>query len=200
MLDILAPPLAFYGVWKPTDNLLLGVLAGTAASVLIYAYERHKGRPGLIAQVVLVFVLAAAVVGVITDSTTAYLIQPAALGAINGLIWLGSVALGKPLAATFAREVFPVPEEIQATDEYRAVFRRVSLMFGIFFVVAAAIQLTVLLILGVGAFVATRVADAIGILAMIVWSVRYITDRLAKYADLLAPAAASGTEVDVPAI
>jgi hypothetical protein len=179
MLDILAPPLAFYGAWKPTDNLLLGVIAGTAASVLIYAYERHKGRPGLIAQFVLVFVLAAAIVGVATDSTEVYLIQPAALGVINGLIWLGSVAIGKPLAATFAREIFPIPEEVQATDEYRTVFRRVSLWFGLFFAVAAAIQLVVLLLVGVGAFVAVRVVDAVSILAMIVWSVRYLTDRLA---------------------
>jgi hypothetical protein len=185
MLDILAPPLAFYGAWKPTDNLLLGVVTGTAASVLIYAYERRQGRPGLIAQVVLIFVLAAAVVGVATDSTTAYLVQPAALGVINGLIWLGSIALGKPLAATFAREVFPIPEEIQATDEYRTVFRRVSLYFGIFFVVAAVIQLAVLLILGVGAFVAVRVVDAVSILGMIVWSVRYITDKLGHLVDLI---------------
>jgi intracellular septation protein A len=191
MLDILAPPLAFYGAWKPTDNLLFGVIAGTAASLLIYAYERHKGRPGLIAQVVLVFVLAAAIVGVVTDSTTAYLIQPAALGAINGLIWLGSVALGKPLAAAFAREVFPVPEEIQATDDYRTVFRRVSLYFGIFFVVAAAVQLAVLLALGVGAFVAVRVLDALAILAMIAWSVRHITDKLGHLADLLTPQVAA---------
>jgi hypothetical protein len=188
MLDILAPPLAFYGAWKPTDNLLLGVVVGTLASVVIYAYERHKGRPGLISQVVLAFVLAAAIVGVVTDSTTAYLIQPAALGAINGLIWLGSVAIGKPLAGTFAREVFPVPEEIQATDDYRTVFRRVSLWFGIFFVVAGAVQLVVLLALGVGAFVAVRIVDAFAILTMIVWSVRYVTDKLGQYLDLLTPA------------
>ncbi|HVV75764.1 MAG TPA: hypothetical protein VHC43_06975 [Mycobacteriales bacterium] len=178
MLDILAPPLAFYAAWKGSGNLLIGVGAGTAASVLIYAYERRKGRPGLIAQVVLIFVLAAAIVGIATDSATAYLVQPAVLGVVNGLLWLGSVAVGKPLAATFAREVFPVPEEIQATDDYRTVFRRVSVLFGLFFVVAAAIQLAVLLILGVGAFVAVRVLDAMSILAMIVWSVRYITNRL----------------------
>jgi hypothetical protein len=179
MLDILAPPLAFYAAWKATDNLLAGVAAGTCASVAIYAYERRKGRPGLIAQVVLIFVLAAAIVGVVTDSATAYLVQPAVLGAINGVIWIGSVALGKPLAAAFAREVFPVPEEIQATEDYRTVFRRVSMWFGIFFVGAAGVQLAVLLIVGVGAFVAVRVLDALCILAMIVWSVRYITNALA---------------------
>ncbi|HVU61473.1 MAG TPA: hypothetical protein VHA79_14855 [Mycobacteriales bacterium] len=179
MLDILAPPLAFYAAWKATGSLLIGVGVGTAASVVIYAYERRQGRPGLIAQVVLIFVLAAAVVGVVTDSATAYLVQPAALGVINGLLWLGSVAIDKPLAATFAREIFPIPEEIQATDEYRTVFRRVSLWFGLFFAGAAAIQLVVLLVLGVGAFVAVRVVDAVSILAMIVWSVRYLTGALA---------------------
>ncbi|HVT21795.1 MAG TPA: hypothetical protein VHE57_10440 [Mycobacteriales bacterium] len=186
MLDILAPPLAFYAAWKGTDNVLIGIAVGTAASVLIWAYERRQGRPGLIAQVVLIFVLAAAVVGVVTDNATAYLVQPAVLGVINGLIWLGSVALGKPLAATFAREIFPVPEEIQATDDYRVVFRRVSLWFGIFFAVAAAIQLVVLLILGVGAFVAVRVVDAVSILAMIAWSVHYITGKLGQYLTLVA--------------
>lgn len=179
MLDILAPPLAFYAAWKGTHNLLIGVAAGTASSVVIYGYERTKGRPGLIAQVVLIFVLAAAIVGVVTNSTTAYLVQPAVLGVINGVLWLGSVAIDKPLAATFAREVFPVPPEIQATDDYRLVFRRVSLLFGLFFVVAAVIQLAVLLVVGVGAFVAVRVVDAVSILGMIVWSVRHITDRLA---------------------
>lgn len=178
LLDILGPPLAFYGIWKATDNVLIGVVVGTVVSVLILVYERRQGRPGLIAQVILGFVLVQAVVGVATDSATAYLVQPALLGAINGALWLGSVALGRPLAGTFAREVFPIDDEIRASEQYRVVFGRVSLWFGIFFIVFAAIQLTVLLIVGIGAFVATRVLDAVGILVMIVVCVRYITQRL----------------------
>ncbi|MGN6472757.1 MAG: hypothetical protein ACTHK4_03785 [Mycobacteriales bacterium] len=176
--DILAPPAAFYGVWKGSGNVYAGVAVATAVSLLIYFYERGKGRPGLIARVVLLFVLASAIVGIATNSATAYLIQPAVLGAINGVLWLGSVAAGRPLAGTFAQEVFPVDEETRASDLYRDVFRRVSVLFGIFFVVAAAIQLVVLLIVGVGAFLATRVADALGILAMIGYSVRYISRQI----------------------
>ncbi|HWC33410.1 MAG TPA: hypothetical protein VG650_01160 [Mycobacteriales bacterium] len=178
--DILGPPAAFYGVWKATGNVLAGVGVASAVSVLIYAYERRKGRPGLIARVVLLFVLASAIVGIATNSATAYLIQPAVLGAINGALWLGSVARDRPLAATFAREVFPVDEATRTSPEYHSVFRRVSLLFGIFFVVAAAIQLVVLLIVGVGAFLATRVADALGILTMIVYCVRYISGRIGQ--------------------
>jgi hypothetical protein len=94
---------------------------------------------------------------------------------INGVLWLGSVALGRPLAGTFAREVIPVDDATRGSEEYRAVFRYISLLFGIFFVTFAAIQLVVLLIVGVGAFLLTRLADAAGIIAMIVYSVRYIS-------------------------
>lgn len=176
--DILGPPLAFYPVWKASGNVLAGVAVATAVSLLIYVYERGKGRPGLIARVVLLFILASAIVGIATNSATAYLIQPAVLGVINGVLWLGSVALGKPLAGTFAQEIFPVSDEVRATPLYYSVFRRVSVMFGVFFVVAAAIQLVVLLIFGVGAFLGTRVADALSILAMIGYSVRYISQQI----------------------
>ena len=179
--DILGPPLAFYPVWKGTGNVYAGVAVATVVSLAIYAYERGKGRPWLIARVVLLFILASAIVGIATNSATAYLIQPAVLGVINGVLWLGSVALGKPLAGTFAREIFPVSDEIAASEEYRTVFRRISVWFGIFFIVAAAIQLVVLLIVGVGAFLATRVADALSILAMIAFSVRYISGQLGTY-------------------
>jgi intracellular septation protein A len=191
--DILGPPLAFYPVWKGTGNVLIGVAVATAVSLAIYFYERGKGRPGLIARVVLLFILAAAIIGIATNSATAYLIQPAVLGVINGVLWLGSVALGKPLAGTFAQEIFPVSDEVRSSPEYFEVFRRVSLMFGVFFVVAAAIQLVVLLIFGVGAFLATRVADALSIIGMIGYSVRYISHQLGQHL-MVSPAPPAAAE------
>jgi intracellular septation protein A len=176
--DILGPTLSFYAGWKITGNLVVGVALGTAFSLAAYRYERRHGRPGVIARLVLGFVVVQAVIGLVTHSAEAYLIQPSILGSINGLVWLGSVAIGKPLAAAFASEVFPIDEETRASDEFRSVFRHVSLIFGSFFIVFAALQLAVLLIVGVDAFVAVRVLDAIGILALIVYSVRYTVARL----------------------
>ena len=177
MRDILGPPIAFYGGWKSTGNVFIGVGLGTVFSVLAYGYERRHGRPGLITRVVLGFVLLQAIVGIVTDSATAYLVQPALLGVVNGLFWLGSVAVGRPVAGVFAREVFPVDDQTRASAEYHAVFRYVSLLFGIFFLAMAAVQLAVLLIVGIGAFIATRVLDAVGILAMAAYCVRYIGHR-----------------------
>jgi intracellular septation protein A len=188
--DILGPTLSFYAGWKITGNLVVGVALGTAFSLAAYRYERRHGRPGVIARLVLGFVVVQAIIGLVTDSAEAYLIQPSILGSINGLVWLGSVAIGKPLASAFASEVFPIDEETRASDEFRSVFRHVSLVFGSFFIVFAALQLAVLLIVGVDAFVAVRVLDAIGILILIVYSVRYTVARLGHGMEL-APAGLS---------
>jgi intracellular septation protein A len=161
-----------------TGNVVVGIALGTAVSLAAYRYERRRGRPGAIARLVLAFVVLQAVIGLATGSATAYLMQPAILGAINGAVWLGSVAIGKPLAAVFAAEVFPIDEATRASDEFRSVFRHVSLVFGTFFLVFAAVQLVILLAVGVDAFVALRVLDAVLILALVVYAVRYTVDRL----------------------
>lgn len=179
MRDILGPTLSFYAGWKITGNVIVGIVLGTVVSLAAYRYERKRGRPGAIAQLVLAFVVLQAVIGLATGSAEAYLVQPAILGAINGAIWLGSVAIGKPLAAVFAAEVFPVDEETRRSEEFRSVFRHVSLVFGAFFLVFAGVQLVVLLSVGIDAYVALRVLDAMLILALIVYAVRYAVDRLA---------------------
>jgi intracellular septation protein A len=177
--DILGPTLSFYAGWKLTGSLLVGVALGTTLSLAAYRYERRHGRPGAIARLVLAFVVLQAIIGLATGSARAYLIQPSILGGVNGVVWLGSVVIGKPLAAVFAREVFPVDEQTRGSEAFRSVFRHVSLVFGAFFLLFAVVQLLVLLTLGVDAFVAVRVLDAIGILGLIVYSVRYAVDRLA---------------------
>ena len=177
--DILGPTLSFYAGWKLTGNVVVGIALGTVVSLAAYRYERRRGRPGMIAQLALGFVVIQAVIGLATGSAEAYLMQPAILGAINGAIWLGSVAIGKPLAALFAAEVFPVDEETRKSEEFRSVFRHVSLVFGAFFLLFAGVQLVVLLSVGIDAFVALRVLDAVLILGLIVYAVRYAVDRLA---------------------
>jgi len=176
--DILGPTLSFYAGWKVSGNVVVGIALGTTFSLAAYRYERRRGRPGAIAQLVLAFVVLQAVIGLATGSAEAYLVQPAILGSINGAVWLGSVVIGKPLAAVFAREVFPIDEETRATEEFHLVFRHISLVFGAFFLVFAAVQLAVLLAVGVDAFVALRVLDAVLILALIVYAVRYAVEHL----------------------
>jgi intracellular septation protein A len=176
--DILGPTLSFYAGWKLTGNILPGVALGTTFSLAAYRYERRHGRPGMVARLVLAFVIVQAVVGLVTGSAEAYLVQPAILGTLNGTAWLVSVAMRKPLAAAFAGEIFPFDEETRGSDAYRATFSHISLVFGVFFIGFAALQLAVLLTIGVDAFVAVRLLDAVCILFMIVWCVRYAVAEL----------------------
>ena len=176
--DILGPTLSFYAGWKTTGNVVVGIALGTVISLAAYQYERRRGRPGLIAQFVLAFVILQAVIGLATGSAKAYLMQPAILGSINGALWLGSVAIGKPLAAVFAAEVFPVDEELRASDEFHLVFRHLSLVLGTFVLAFAAVQVLVLAIVGVDAFVALRVFDAVLILVLLRYAVRYTVGHL----------------------
>jgi hypothetical protein len=178
--DILGPTLCFFGGWRLSGNLAVGVALGSLFSLAAYRYERRHGRPGAIARFVLAFVVVQAVIGLATGSAKAYLVQPVILGGINGLVWLGSVAVGKPLAAVFANEVFPLDERTRTSREFRSVFRHVSLVFGACFLIFAAAQLGVLLAVGVDAFVAARVVDAIGILIVIAYSVRYAVGQLGE--------------------
>ena len=175
--DILGPTLSFYFGWK-AFGLIAGVALGTTFSLAAYRYERRHGRPGAIARLVLAFVVVSAIIGLVTHSAEAYLVQPAILGTLNGTAWLVSVAIGKPLAAAFAGDVFPFDDETRGSDEYHSTFAHISLVFGVFFIGFAAIQLFVLLTVGVDAFVAVRVLDAVCILLMIVWCVRYTVGRL----------------------
>lgn len=179
--DVLGPTLSFYVGWKATGNVIVGVVLGTAFSLLVYRHERRHGRPGIIARFVLLLVVVQAVVGLATGSATAYLVQPVVLGAVNGAVWLGSVAIGKPLAGLFAAEIITVDPEMRASPEFRAVFRRVSLIFGVFFIVFAVLQLVVLLVVGIGAFVAVRVADVTCALALAAYCLRYVTRHLGHW-------------------
>lgn len=178
--DILGPTLSFYGGWRLSGNLAVGVVLGSLFSLAAYGYERRHGRPGAIVRLVLAFVVVQAVVGLATGSAKAYLVQPVILGGINGLVWLGSVVIGKPLAAVFGHEVFPVDEQTRASGEFRAVFRHLSLVFGACFLIFAAAQLGILLAVGIDAFVAARVLDAVGILIVLVYSVRYAVRHLGE--------------------
>ncbi len=192
--DILGPTLFFYVTWKATGNIVVGIALGSAVALLAYRYERRRNRPGVVARLVLALTVVQAVTGLLTDSATAYLVQPAVLGVVNGVIWLGSVAIGRPLAGVFAHEVFPVDAAVRASAEFRSVFRHVSLTFGMFFVVVASIQLAVLLLVGIDAFVGMRVLEAAGLVGMIIYSLRSITRRLGPQ-----PSRVASPEQDMPA-
>jgi intracellular septation protein A len=98
-----------------------------------------------------------------------------------GCAFLGSLALGKPLAQLFAADVFDFSEEIRALPVYREVFTRITLAFGVFFLVRAVIRVIVLTTASDDAYVATAaILDAPGLLGMLAWSISYSVRRFRR--------------------
>jgi intracellular septation protein A len=171
--DTLVPLAAFYVLWK-TVGLAAGVLAALAVGLVALYFAKREGRPGAFVRVVLAIVLFRAAVGLIGHSTTLYLAQDATIDVALGSAFLGSLALGKPLALAFAEDVYSFPEEVETTDVFEAVFTRVTLVWGVAFLVRAVARLLVLLTGSVDRYVAFAVIVDVGFLVgLLAWSISY---------------------------
>src|SRR5437588_398129 len=80
---------AFYGGDRAA-GLPGGMAAACLASLLVYALERRAGRDGLLVRLSLLFVAAQTVVGLVSQSTVAYLAAPVLANAVWGLVFIGS--------------------------------------------------------------------------------------------------------------
>jgi intracellular septation protein A len=171
--DAFGPVLAFYVLWK-LWGLVPGIAAATIVGLLVYRHERKQGRPALVVRIALVFVLIEAVVGLWTGSAEIYLAIPVFVNAGYGLAFIGSIAIGRPLAGVFAEEMLTLPDEVKASRTHRRTFGLISLAWGTYMVTRSALRLFVLLALGVDAFVAIGFVTGFPItMALMSWSIWY---------------------------
>jgi intracellular septation protein A len=171
--DALGPLAGFYLGWK-LIGLAAGVLLALAVGVIGVLAARREGRPGAFVKLALVLVLARAAVGLIGDSATLYLAQDAVIDAALGLAFLGSIAVGRPLSAAFAADVYAFPEGVGESDAFRRVFVRITLVWGVAFLIRGAMRLVVLLTGSVDRYVAFAVlVDVLFLVVLLAWSVSY---------------------------
>jgi intracellular septation protein A len=171
--DALGPLAAFYLGWKLV-GLAVGVLAALAVGVIGVLAARREGRPGAFVRLALVLVLARAAVGLIGDSTTLYLAQDAAIDVALGAAFLGSIALGRPLSGAFAADVYQFPEGVEQSETSHFVFTRITLVWGVAFLIRAGLRLAVLLTGSVDRYVAfAAFVDVAFLVGLLGWSVSY---------------------------
>jgi intracellular septation protein A len=171
--DAFGPLASFYVLWR-LWGLVPGIIAATAVALLAYRVERRSERPGLVVRISLVVVATQAAVGLITGSAEAYVAVPVLVNAGYGLAFIGSIFVGRPLAGVFAEELVELPDEVKASRTHRLVFGRISLAWGIYMVVRAAVRLLILAALGVDLFVAVSFVTGFPItMALMSWSIWY---------------------------
>jgi intracellular septation protein A len=171
--DAFGPMLVFYAGWK-VSGLLVGIVASTIASFVAYRWERTHDRPGLMARIGLGLVLLQAAVGIVSDSTVAYLAQPVLITGVYGLAFLASALIGRPLAGTFATEMYPFPDEVKSSDTFKKAFSRISLAWGAYLVVRSVARMATLTRGDVDAFIVMNLVTGVPLTALLMgWSVWY---------------------------
>ena len=181
-------PLGAFYAGLELSGLSAGIVAAAVASLLIYLYERRRGRDALIVRLSLGFVVVQSIVGLAANSATVYLAQPVLLAAAWGVAFLVSVAIGRPLAGTLACAWYPFPQWLKESPDFKRVYGVESLVWGAYFLARSALRLGVLLHGSIGGFlVITFVTGTPVMLLLLAWSIRYAIRGLA---DTEPPAAA----------
>ena len=119
------------------------------------------------ARIGLVLVLFEAVVGLVSGSERLYLAQPVIVNGLYGLAFVGSVVLRRPLAGAFADEMYPFPDFVRASETFRRVFSRVSLMWGVYLLARSALRLATLQNSSVEAFLGVNFLTGMPLTALL---------------------------------
>jgi intracellular septation protein A len=171
--DAFGPMLVFYAGYK-VSGLLAGIALSTLASFIAYRWERNHDRPGLMARIGLLIVLVQAVIGVVSDSTIVYLAQPVLINGAYGLAFIGSALVRRPLAGTFATEMYAFPDDVKRSETFTNAFRNVSLAWGAYLVLRSAVRLATLSNGDVDAFIVVNLLTGVPFTALLMgWSVWY---------------------------
>ncbi len=173
------PVAAFYAGLK-LSGLGAGMGAAAAASIVVYALERRAGRDGLLVRLSLAFVAVQTLIGVVSDSATAYLALPVLSTAVWGLAFLGSAAIRRPLAGALACAWYPFPREFRQTAEFKRVYGVESVVWGLYLLARSALRLIVLIYAGVGGYLLVVLTGTPLTIALLVWSIWYAVRQLAE--------------------
>ena len=171
--DAFGPMLVFYAGFK-LSGLLVGIVASTIASFAAYRWERNHDRPGLMARLGLGLVLIQAAIGIASNSTVVFLAQPVLINGVYGLAFLGSIAIGRPLAGVFASETYPFPDEVKTSATFKRAFSRVSLAWGAYLILRSAVRMASLSGGNVDSFIVVNLVTGVPLTALLMgWSVWY---------------------------
>jgi intracellular septation protein A len=169
---------AFYGGLQ-LSGLAAGIAASTAISILIYVYERHLGRDGLLVRISLGFVLVQGAIGLAADSTTVYLAQPVLVNAAWGGAFLVSALIRRPLSGALACAWHPFPREFRETEQFKRVFGVQSLVWGAYFLARSGLRIAALLYGSLESFLAVVFLTGAPVMfLLILWSIRHAMREL----------------------
>jgi intracellular septation protein A len=156
VISTLVPTALFYLGWYTEGRSAAFALAlGWALTLVAWRSVRRQRIPALLILTTVLLVLRTAL-ALMSGSTRVYFMQPVVTLTVIGMLFLVSVAAGRPLITRLAADVFPLPAEVAECEEIRQHFRKLSFLWAGVYFLNAAVTLLLLLNLPVSAFVATH--------------------------------------------
>jgi uncharacterized membrane protein len=171
--DGFGPLATFYLGWK-LIGLTLGIALAVVFGLSVLVHERRQGRPAALVRVALALVCLRAVVGLSSGSASVYLAQEIGIDLLLAFGFLASLSAGRPISSWIASDVYPFTAEMRGSDTFRQVMRRVTGVWGAYFLARAAVRLAALLTLSTDRYaLVVGLTDAPFLIALLAWSVHH---------------------------
>jgi len=203
----IAAPLAAYnllrsaGLTAVTALLLSGVFPALGVAIGVI---RHR-RLDVVGAVVLAGIIVGSVLGLVTHSARLVLVEGSVPTAVFGVACLGSLWARRPLMLSFALE-FTGPDTAKGQEMtrlwqyegYRRVFRVITAVWGVAFLIEAALRVVIIYNTSAGTALAmSKVTPFVFAAVMSAWTIAYGT-RQRKKGELMAAAAGEVTKTGQP--
>lgn len=120
---------------------------------------RGQSVPGLLILATIGITLRT-VVYLLNENDFIYFVQPILRTTLTGLVFAGSVAVGRPLIARFAGDFCPLAADVRGRPGILSLFKRLSIVWALVNALAAASSLVLLLTVPVSVFVVTAAVSA----------------------------------------
>ena len=122
VLGSLLPVAIFYGAYRGF-GLTTAIVAVLTWSALVFTWHfRRTGGADVFSATTFGFACVKALAGLVSNDTTLYLAWPSLENLVYGTAFFGSALLGKPLLALYAQRLYPIPEPVRSSKEYRRAF------------------------------------------------------------------------------
>jgi intracellular septation protein A len=155
------------------------------AAVLVWAYAAILRRVVSGDRIPAILMLATmgltvrTLVGLVSGSTFAYFLQPIATTVALGVVFLGSVVIGRPVIARLAHDFCPIAPEVAGRPAVLRLFGGLTVLWAGVHVVTAAITFGMLVSMPVATFVAFKtlacLAVTVGaIVVTVFWALRIV--------------------------
>jgi uncharacterized membrane protein len=160
-------PLAVFYIALSTLGLTWAFVSalGLCYGTLLVRLVRRQPVPALL-LVGIVLMTARGVIGLVTGSVFLYFLQPSLGNFAIGALFLGTVALGRPLVARLAGEFCGFPDEVVKHHRLRRFFRQVSLIWATVFCLNGAMAIWMLVSVPVGQYLVFSTSSSTAVILL----------------------------------